>query len=276
MANADKPNGFRLVKDIGGELRIWKGTLAASQTVAVGDALVKDRITGYLSIATSTSQEIEGFANEAVTTGSGATDDIEYIPALPWNEFEGQCSGTFAATMIGETCDIEGTTGIMEINENSKLYNVIRITGYNSNSAVGANTRVRFRVNKSSCYPTHRMELLSNQTFEEVADNKTLDAGDVGVWQVVTVDAKTITLPAVAAGAVYKIMNGAAPGAALVTVAPNASDLFLGQGLSATDADTYNNTKATAKTGDYIIVMGGNATGWNIIDQVGTWALIAV
>jgi hypothetical protein len=46
--------------------------------------------------------------------------------------------------------------------------------------------------------------------------------------------------------------------------------------LTASDADTLNNTKATAKVGDEVSLLGNGTTGWNITSMRGTWAQIAV
>jgi len=111
-----------------------------------------------------------------------------------------------------------------------------------------------------------------DKTFEDVDDNKTLDAQDVGKVINVTVDAKTITLPAVAAGLEYVIRNGAASGTVAVTVSPNASDKIMGADLAGVDNKDRVNTKATAIIGDYIHLTYGGATGWMVLAERGTWA----
>lgn len=115
--------------------------------------------------------------------------------------------------------------------------------------------------------------LLSDvQATETVAVDKTLDEGDSGVFQIVTVDAKTVTLPATALGLTYTIINGGADGAVLVTVSPNAADKIHGGGFTASDNKDALNTKATAKKGDMIRLLGDGAAGWFIQELRGIWA----
>jgi hypothetical protein len=111
------------------------------------------------------------------------------------------------------------------------------------------------------------------KVFEAVADNKTLDIEDVGKVLYVTVDAKTITLPSVAVGLTYTIMNGsAALGAVVVNVSPAAADKIMGADLAGVDNKDRINTKATAVPGDYITIIYGSADGWSVVAEKGTWA----
>lgn len=108
---------------------------------------------------------------------------------------------------------------------------------------------------------------------EAVADNKTLDAQDVGKLFYVTADAKTITLPATVAGlGPIVIMNGGADAGVAVKVSPNANDKIMGPDVAGTDNKDQINTKTTAKRGDYIVITGDGANGWWISAKRGTWA----
>ncbi len=107
---------------------------------------------------------------------------------------------------------------------------------------------------------------------ETLIDNKTLDEGDSGVLQIMTVTNKTITLPATVLGYSYTVMNGGADGAVLVKIAPNANDKIMGNGYTAANNKYVANTAATAKKGDYIKLVGDGADGWFITEVVGTWA----
>jgi hypothetical protein len=145
MANVDNPHGFVWAGSLltGDQTpQTFKGTLASAQTIAAGDALIAS--SGVISIAASTSATILGVAFEAVTSAATATSTITFIPATPWNIFEAQCSGTFATTILYTDVDIEGTTGIMEVNEDATTEQVFQVIDYvkASNNAVGANTRV--------------------------------------------------------------------------------------------------------------------------------------
>jgi len=110
-------------------------------------------------------------------------------------------------------------------------------------------------------------------TCEEVDDNKTLAAQDVGKLLYVTADAKTITLPATAAGlGPIVIMNGGADAGVAVNVSPNASDKIMGPDVAGTDNKDQINTKATAKRGDYIQIQADGSSGWYIQKKRGIWA----
>lgn len=121
-----------------------------------------------------------------------------------------------------------------------------------------------------------------SRTWNNVTGNKTLakDA-DCGVVQNVTADAKTITLPAAAAGLHFTIRNGgAAPASAsagsvsdqsvLVTIAPNGTDTIGGGGRTSANTNLLN-TKATAKVGDEVTLVGVSGA-WTITNIKGTWA----
>jgi len=108
-------------------------------------------------------------------------------------------------------------------------------------------------------------------TAETVADDKTLDAQDTAKVLFVTVDAKTITLHAVA-GFKARVVNAGAYGTIAVTVSPNANDGLGGPDLTATDNKDIANTKTTAQRGDFIDVEYGDATGWIVSKLAGVWA----
>ncbi len=105
---------------------------------------------------------------------------------------------------------------------------------------------------------------------ETLDDNKTLDALDSGKLFQVTVDAKVITLPAVAKMDFW-IANAAAYGVSIITIASDANDNFQARDLTATDDKDLINTKATANRGDLAHVAYGDATGWTVKELVGTW-----
>ena len=122
----------------------------------------------------------------------------------------------------------------------------------------------------------------------DVTENKTLAIKDQGYVQNVVADALNITLPATVVGYNYTIRNGgdAPTGApvgagsnesAIVKITPSASDLIAGIELTASDDDSINNTKATARVGDEISLVGNGTTGWNVVAPVkGIWAQIAL
>jgi len=120
--------------------------------------------------------------------------------------------------------------------------------------------------------PTGVNRYTTGQQWENPGSTKTLDEGDGGVWQVCKTDATVITLPATVVGTVYKIMNGAVDGAALISISPAAADKIMGNGFTSADNKDAQNTKATAKNGDYMILVGDGANGWMVQDVRGTWA----
>jgi len=154
MANTDLPVGFKP----NGQSpyyapRAYEAT--ASQTIAIGDAVTLDSA-GRVSIAASNTA-IGLYLGVAASPVSDATagdlimvyDNVEQI-------FEGQCSGDGALADIYTTrnlsaCfDIEGATGVMEINENSSTYDACKIVGVGtepdgSESAVGTNQKKLFK-----------------------------------------------------------------------------------------------------------------------------------
>ena len=87
------------------------------------------------------------------------------------------------------------------------------------------------------------------------------------------VDAQTYTLPAVVIGAKFMIVNTAADGGALLTISPNANDLFNVDiaGAAGTDDKDIINTKATQIQYDYVILSGDAAAGWTIDSIKGVW-----
>ncbi len=149
MANSDKPNGFTLVKSVFGEHARMKFPVAASQTIAAGDAIIL--VAGLIQIGLATSGAILGVAAHPITTTASPTraDDQMLVElALPGNIFEGQLSGSSVAATLGSECDIEGTTGIMELNEDASVEDVAQIvrlvSDVRDDLEQGLNDRVQF------------------------------------------------------------------------------------------------------------------------------------
>ena len=111
------------------------------------------------------------------------------------------------------------------------------------------------------------------EKYEFISDDKTLDAEDCGKTLIVIADAKTITLPATVVGYYYRIVNGVADGGALVTVDPNGSDNIEGIDYTGADGGAATNTKATAKRGDFIELIGDGDAGWYVVKCAGTWVI---
>lgn len=125
--------------------------------------------------------------------------------------------------------------------------------------------------------------------YENIDTAKTLAVGDNGIVQNVIADGITITLPATSAAGLYyfTIRNGGVPASssvgfgtggdasALVSIAPNASDKVSGLAFTAADNKAINNTKATAKVGDFITLLSDGVDGWTVVAARGIWARAA-
>ena len=155
MANLDGPNGFSFVQSLSGQMAPIRGRVDVSQTIAKGDALIISA-GGLLQIAVATSGEIYGVANEAIATAASVTvaDSIAFYPATDQTIFEAQVSGSSTVALIGDDVDIEGATGVMEVNENAVVEEVFKIIANKSDVApdldLGLNDRVYGYFTRSS------------------------------------------------------------------------------------------------------------------------------
>jgi nitrogen fixation protein FixH len=107
---------------------------------------------------------------------------------------------------------------------------------------------------------------------EAISGNKTLDIEDNGKLFVVTADALVVTMPAVATPVNCVIMNGGAFGTQAVNISPVAADKIQGPDLPGTDNKDLINTKATARRGDFVKLVTGDANGPIVAELRGTWA----
>lgn len=105
----------------------------------------------------------------------------------------------------------------------------------------------------------------ANHTLTTLVDSGTL----------ITVDTTgvVITLPAIAATDIFRIMNIGVDGCE-IHVDTNANDLVAGGcGVTAIDdGDKLTNSTATSKNGDMIELRYYDATGWQVTDMIGVWA----
>lgn len=107
---------------------------------------------------------------------------------------------------------------------------------------------------------------------EAVTGNFTTDIQDNGKLFWVNTDAVTITLAAVATPLNCKFVNGGAFGAVAINLSPNASDRIQGPDFAGTDNKDLINTKATARRGDFVKLITGDANGAIVSELRGTWA----
>jgi len=151
MANTDNPNGFQLAyTKTGGPAVMIKRKVAASQTIVKGDPVVLGTA-GTITIDDGAGVSLEGIAAEGcVTTAADELTEILLYAASNVNVFVGQCSGSSATALLGDHVDIEGSTGIFEINEDAGSTKVIKLIGLHKDDAEGANGRMFFTIAKSS------------------------------------------------------------------------------------------------------------------------------
>lgn len=107
---------------------------------------------------------------------------------------------------------------------------------------------------------------------ELVSGAKTLDIEDNGKVFFVDTDAVVITLPAVATPVNCKIVNIGAFGTVKLSISPQAADKVQGPDLPGTDNTDHTNTKATARRGDFVALVTGDANGPIVSEQRGIWA----
>ncbi|WP_347217802.1 hypothetical protein [Chryseobacterium sp.] len=121
--------------------------------------------------------------------------------------------------------------------------------------------------------------VLNTIAIQELADSLTLTVHDSGKTVFVGVDAKTVTLPPTMKGLKFTFVNTGDDGNNIVKVSPDAVDGISGTVGSVTLDGAINkaaqNTKATAKTGDNITIIGTGVKGpkaWIVISGTGVWA----
>lgn len=107
---------------------------------------------------------------------------------------------------------------------------------------------------------------------ETVSVNKTLDIEDNGKVFFVDTDAVVVTMPVVATPVNCKVVNIGAFGAVKLSISPQAADKIQGPDLPGTDNVDHTNTKATARRGDFVVLVTGDANGPIVAQQRGIWA----
>jgi hypothetical protein len=114
-------------------------------------------------------------------------------------------------------------------------------------------------------------------------DDTTLTEDDSGKTYNIATDAKTFTLPKITAtnlGMKFRFRNIGDDGDVLLTISPNEDDAIHGSiANSAGDSvaggvvdKDLENTKATAKKGDWVELVAVALTEWYITGGVGIWA----
>lgn len=139
----------------------------------------------------------------------------------------------------------------------------------------------------------YKIDLAGNKVFAEsegfldivtvLTDNYNVLVTDSGKTFLIATDDKVISLPATVAGLKIRVINSGAAGNNIVTISPAAADGISGSVVLAAavtviagvvDKDIIN-TKATAKAGDFVNLIGTGITGttaWIMDGAVGIWA----
>jgi len=110
---------------------------------------------------------------------------------------------------------------------------------------------------------------------ETLTGTKTFDAEDCGKLFCVTAaaDNAALTLPAIATGlSGLTILAVGAFGTTKLVIDPNASDMILGPDITGADNKDLILTKATQRRGDFVELIAGDADGYMVTKQRGTWA----
>lgn len=112
---------------------------------------------------------------------------------------------------------------------------------------------------------------VAGRASETLSANDTMAEGDSGSVKLVDTDGVVITLPATAAGMTFTFVNAGDDGEVGFSISPNAADKIMGNGYTSADNKDVTNTKATARKGDYITLVGDGASGWYVQAVRGTW-----
>ena len=251
MAYADDTTGGRVI-----EYGIGPVEVALSAAVECGD---------LLGVSSSTWVRADANAEiyaELVAGIAGASGDV--ITAYRIARVSGVTGGTKGAALylsdtVGESSESAGTV--------KQIVGVV-LTATSillCPSSGGASLPVGYK-------QIGKVLVHDKTATEAVSADKTLAIDDSGVIQLVDTDAKTVTLPATVVGYHFTVMNNGADGAVLVTISPDSADKIAGGGYTAVDNKDLTNTKATARKGDYVKLLGDGVNGWFITEIVGTWA----
>lgn len=112
--------------------------LAVSQTIVKGDALVWS--SGYLAVASSTSEDIYAIAMEDVSTSDSEHTECLVLP-VDGIEFEGDCDAVASITDIGTRCDLATKA---TLNPDATTEKVFLITGIIGTAEVSKRVRGKF------------------------------------------------------------------------------------------------------------------------------------
>lgn len=134
-------------------------------------------------------------------------------------------------------------------------------------SATGATCDVALNVENTN------MPAWLGKTHITTAIDRTLTAADdSGSVTHVTVDAVTVTLPTGVVGMEFIVVNDVANAGALVRVDLDGNEIIAGANLTIAATKLADNTKLTAKRGDYLhLICNVAATSWRCVNKRGIW-----
>jgi len=273
MAITEPTSGGRIIEEGIGDVKV-----VVSEAVAPGDLLGSSEANGGNWIKADGNNNVyaELVAGEAGAVASTIT--AYRIARVSGYTGATQAAALYLSDTVGRVSESAGTVGqlvgfILSATE-VLLCPQWRMGGGIINGAV----KQFFRdsngwINSPSAGKLESSRIISPTTEKKAtATTATLAIADCGTIQDVATDSQVLTLPATAAGLHFTIRNAGEDGAVLVTISPNSADKISGAGLTPQDNKDLLNTKATAKKGDYVKLLGDGVDGWVVTEMVGTWA----
>jgi hypothetical protein len=230
-------------------------TAKAYTSGVVVNTFVKLQSAGVIAPATAASDKIVGICRKTAASG-------QLTSYAPVGAFTTLLSDEAIAVGDLLTCDANSKGRVVDASQ--ALSQRIAAVALTAAAAAGTSTDV-------VVVAAYSPGLSSSMT--DVAGNVTLDANSSGTVYRVTATA-VITLPATVVGVTYTFIMDAPDGTAQISLSPNSSDMIRGRTSAGVNNKDWINTLATAKRGDYVIIVADGAAfgGWNIVRQSGTWA----
>lgn len=141
MSNTDNAYGFQFYRTLGSTPvpALEQISVATNVKITAGDAIYAS--SGKAAVCTGATAKVLGIAVESHSSGAAGT--VLYYPALPHVVFLAQASGNATSGYLGEECDLEGSSGSQEVNENLSTADVIRIIGKYPEDDWGTNARLQ-------------------------------------------------------------------------------------------------------------------------------------
>ena len=147
MANENRTGFYYAYRETSGPAPIREFLTTSNVTLAKGDLVVMSN-TGLVNIATATDSMLVGVAAHAVTGVAGVKAKVLVVVGLQDVVFLGRSSGTTAQADVGELVDFEGTTGIMEVNENAQSIGNLRVMALKPGDSLDSNCGVYVKITK--------------------------------------------------------------------------------------------------------------------------------